>query len=231
MQRNTIPQRDFEDAYVNINGIGVEPAKLERLKRQLRMENLDTEMSNYNQLGQFSERRGVLWECSRLKKNLKAGIIQKPLNIPGKCKCGQEIIYHCLIQHIYDKYFVIIGRCCYVGITVEEQRKEMCSVEGCNQRHRNRKYTVCNEHKKSLISSEQKGKRKAVKEQRSKEDKALKREQKVKLLGDSVFRFGNKYRETKIKDIPKSYVEWIIKERIDKPQTRKLLAYHAVYKE
>lgn len=244
------PVRDFEDASYLNNHSDVKPAKLERLKRNLRKEDLDDDMDHYHQLGQYCVDQGVYSECLRLKKNIEAGIVKRPVNHPRKCKCGQHIIHHCIIQHIKDKYLVVIGRCCYYGITVEEQRKQMCSMESCNTRHTNKKYTVCNEHKKAIIQNEQKEKRKALKDQKIKDQEAkrleeemirMRKEEQLRkvrergrerarrdYLGSKVFGFGKRYRDTKIKDIPVSYIEWVIKEEISKPQILLLLEYNTL---
>ena len=230
--------------------VGLKPAKLEKLMKKLRNENLDTDMSNYTRLGYHAMLDKGYYVCPRLKKNVKLGVLKVVPTLLLKCKCSREIVYNCIIRHIHEKYIVVIGRCCYLGIAQREQRKEICSVDGCCQRHLNTKYSVCNEHKKEVIRQEQKAKREQAKEKKHREEmekrerelrekkeqyemrlrerEMRKKQEFLDSLGNALFGFGRKFRETRIKDIPMWYVKWLQREEIHNSSTRRLIHYNCL---
>ena len=201
------------------------PAKLVKLKRGLKKDDLDTDMDNYNRLGEHASIHGKYWQCSRLIKNLTSGVLGEPPKLVEKCKCGQDIVYNCIIQHIHEKYIVVIGSCCYAALTSKEQRMEMCSIKGCFTRHQNRNYTVCNKHKIELQRQERVAKQASAREAklREREKEVLRR--RVELYGNRRFGFGRTFYNTPINGIPDWYIKWIKKEQIDNRSTRMLLKY------
>lgn len=152
-------------------------AKLDRLRKGLRDAGLDDNMHHYESLGVQWVSRGVptIQRDSRLLKNIRLDVVSindLPV-LSDVCMCEQHIHRNCLIRLIEPsetRRVLVIGSCCYKALTNIESRRQLCSVEGCNNRHLNRKYTVCNIHKVELIARE-----KEVLKQRELEE-ALERE-------------------------------------------------------
>ena len=185
----------------------VVPAKLHRLRKHLKKLGFDQEPNNYNFIGiQWVDDEGLHFD-NRLKKNLIKNIILKTdlPRITSGCICTQpDIKYNCIIRHVTEKYVLTIGNCCYKAMTDrnKDARKQMCSKEGCNERHQNIKYTVCNAHKKELIASLKLKK------------KDEKHQEMIKKLGEKEFGYGKRFRNTPIKDIPDWYFDWLYKNDI-----------------
>lgn len=202
--------------------IEVQPAKLERLKKSFREEGLDDNMNNYVCLGRqwFNLISGTFEQDKRLMKSIRLGIV-KAEDIPAiapKCPCKQYIEINCLIRHMSGGRILVIGSCCYKALTIKESRKEMCSVVGCNNRHSNRIYTVCNTHKEELKLREREVAKIAKREAKA-------RLARITALGYMTFGFGKTFKFHFIKDIPSWYVDWIKREGIYNPNTEMLLEY------
>ena len=206
-----------------MSGFQTKPAKLIRLVQALGVRGLDTNLNNYECLGSQTNRCGPLIRDKRLTKNTKHGIISESEipKITSKCPCGQSIEYNCLIRHLDDKRVLTIGSCCYAAMTITSSRRQICSVDGCSARHSNIKYTVCNDHKKEVKRRELTAKR--LEAQKLKELEAY--ERKMNAIGDSLFGFGKSYYYTRIRDIPDSYVKWIVRNDIRNSDTILLVKF------
>lgn len=202
-----------------------QPAKLERLKAKLRRDGMDDNMNNYNCLGTQQIMYDRLIRNNRLLRNIANKVVLET-DIPVirySCICDQTIKVNCLIRHINGGAILIIGSCCYKALTNKESRRQLCSKTNCQNRHSNRNYTVCNDHKKEQIKRE-----KELAKQQQKERVRL--EQRRDELANTMFEFGRKYRNCYLKDIHPNYVDWIRKEHIINDRTKLLLEYRDLLK-
>lgn len=187
-----------------------EPATLIRLQTFLVAIGADIDMNKYVQLG---IRDGDAIFDNLLKKNLQMGIVGlgelPPIEL--ECICGQEIRYNCLIRHIESSKIYIIGSCCYKALALPEERKQMCTVEGCSNRHSNKKYILCNTHKADVVKSERKKKRSESARER---------------LGNTRFGFGRDHVAKLIKDVPVHYMAWLRRNDIWNNRIALLAKYH-----
>jgi hypothetical protein len=201
-------------------------AKLDRLIKHLKELGFDSDLSNYNLLGIQWMGEDRLQFDNRLKKNVMKSVIlitQLPL-ITSNCVCTQsDIKYNCIIRHLTEKRVLTIGICCYKAMTErnKDARKQICSTEGCDKRHRNIKYTVCNDHKKELLA--------ALKLQRKQEEETRREDERnqiiIKRLGEKTFGYGKRFRSTSIKDIPDWYVDWLFEKDIWNNRVYDLMQY------
>jgi hypothetical protein len=183
------------------------PAKLNRLRNAFILSGYDTDFTKYIQIGMI-ESDGAY--DNRLQFSLKHGIIlstEMP-NHYERCHCGQEIIRNCIIKHSELKYVLVIGSCCYMGLTNKTDRKKMCSIDKCGQRHANVKYSLCNKHKEEAIK---------INKQKQKE---------IKMIGNQKYGFGKTFKDTLIKDVPLWHLRWIRFNGIDCDGPRRLIQYH-----
>ena len=197
----------------------VTPAKLDRLKKGLEYRKLDTNLNNYHLIGEI----GSGGNNSRLEKNIREQIIalEDLPPITHQCVCGQSIVKNCIIKHLTKNYILTIGSCCYKGMTIKEARMQLCSIDGCNERHQNKKYTVCAAHRDEMKRQQ----RQEKKEQRAAERAEMKRQEEIKRLGEKPFGFGRRFKSTPIKDIPDWFIEWLDKENIWNDRVKDLMYY------
>ena len=198
----------------------ITPAKLDRLRKALENSKLDTNLNNYILIGEIGGSGG---HNTRLQKNIREKIIalEELPPIANQCVCRQSIIRNCIIQHLTKKYLLTIGSCCYKAMTIVETRMQMCSIEGCNERHKNIKYTVCNDHKQEL----KRQKRQDEKERRTAERIETKHREMIKRLGEKAFGFGRRFKSTPIKEIPLWYIKWLHQENIWNNRVAELMRY------
>lgn len=193
-------------------------AKLERLRNAFTELGYDTDFGNYDPLGIIGDQR--------FNKAIGDGRItlQQIPRHSDYCLCGQGIERNFIIKHLKEQYVLSIGSCCFLGITQRntELRKLTCMVEGCNNRHGNRKYAVCNDHKEEEIKKERAVKREVAKREKIERAKKQKR---AELYGNRIFGFGRTFYNTKINEIPDWYIKWVKKEQIDNQSTRMLFEY------
>lgn len=207
------------------------PAKLNRLIKELSNLGLDPEPNNYNLLGiQWLDDNDLLNFDKRLDKNIRNNIILRAdvPEITTECICKkQDIKYNCIIRHLTENNVMTIGICCYKAMTNRNRdaRKQMCTFEGCNERHSNIKYTVCNTHKKVLIATLKRQEKEEEEARREAERAEMKLQEEIKSLGERPFGFGRRFRSTPIKDVPDWYVDWLDRENIWNNQVSDLWSY------
>lgn len=178
----------------------IKPAKLDRLKANLKKEDLDDNLRNYYLLG--SRAHSTQEDDNRLINHIAANVIN-PYDLPlttNRCKCFQTIEHNCFIQHKLEKYIIKVGRCCYKGLTLLNDRKLQCPLLHCKNVHQNKKTMYCNEHRYDVVKFEE--------------------------LGKQRFHFGKRYYGLNIHEIPKSYVDWINENDVCNFRIKDLLEYH-----
>lgn len=170
-------------------------AKLDRLKDNLSINGLDTDLSNYQSLGEIN-RNGIY--NNRLEKSIKRGLItqdqietimrdqwmmipQKICGIKSRCLCSTRIWRRCFIQHLEHEYNLMLGQCCYNAMTDSFDRLQICGYKGCTERHRNRKSFHCSVCTK-LLTKEKRISMEDAKAKRLREETRLKEEQEVQRL-------------------------------------------------
>ncbi len=215
--------------------IYVQPAKLVRLRTNLRAYDLDDEMANYECLGKINS-DGL---DSRLTESVALGkLTERDLVKQDECICQTPIKTNCFIKHLEHEYILRIGVCCYKALTNREDRKKICSSDDCNNRHMNRITPYCNSCKVKC---------KACNVYHDDNTRCIKCEScdnivsaelaptcrnckfdECKRLGEEIFGFGKTWNNHKLSEIKLDYISWVRKEKIDNPKVLRLLKYHCL---